>query len=85
MSYIILRGLSCYKILPNILVPKEDKTDDMVVSLYKELECVFDSFPKYHTKILLGDFNAKVGREESFKLMIGNESSHEISNDNGEL
>jgi hypothetical protein len=33
-------------------------------------------------KILL-DFNAKVGREEIFKLTIGNESLHKMSNDNG--
>jgi hypothetical protein len=33
-------------------------------------------------KILLGDFIAKVGREDIFKHTIGNESSHEISNDN---
>jgi hypothetical protein len=34
-------------------------------------------------KILLGDFNAKVGMEDIFKLTIRNESWHEISNDNG--
>jgi hypothetical protein len=34
-------------------------------------------------KILLGDLNAKVGREDIFKPTIGNESLHEISNDNG--
>jgi hypothetical protein len=34
-------------------------------------------------KILLGDFNAKVGREDIFKPMMGNESLHDISNDNG--
>jgi hypothetical protein len=34
-------------------------------------------------KILLGDFNAKVGREDIFKLTIEKESLHEISNDNG--
>jgi hypothetical protein len=34
-------------------------------------------------KILLGDFNAKVGREDILKPTIGNESLHEISNDNG--
>jgi hypothetical protein len=34
-------------------------------------------------KILLGDFNAKVGREDIFKPTIGNGSLHEISNDNG--
>jgi hypothetical protein len=34
-------------------------------------------------KILLGDFNAKLGRENIFKPTIGNESLHKISNDNG--
>jgi hypothetical protein len=33
--------------------------------------------------ILIGDFNAKVGRENIFRPTIGNESLHEISNDNG--
>jgi hypothetical protein len=33
-------------------------------------------------KILLGDFNAKVGREDIFKPTIGNESLNEIINDN---
>jgi hypothetical protein len=34
-------------------------------------------------KILLGDFNANVGREDTFKPLIGMESLHEASNDNG--
>jgi hypothetical protein len=33
-------------------------------------------------KTLLGDFNVKVGRENIFKVTIGNESLHEIRNDN---
>jgi hypothetical protein len=33
--------------------------------------------------ILLGDFNANVGREDTFKPTIGSESLHEINNDNG--
>jgi hypothetical protein len=52
-------------------------------SLYEELERVFDKFPKYHMKILSGDFNAKVGKEDIFKPTIWNGSLHEISNDNG--
>jgi hypothetical protein len=47
------------------------------------LEFVFDKFPKYLIKILLGDFNAKVGGEDIFKQIIWNESLHKISNDNG--
>jgi hypothetical protein len=35
------------------------------------LERVFYKFPKYHMKILLGDFNVKVGREDIFKPTIG--------------
>jgi hypothetical protein len=33
--------------------------------------------------ILLGDFNAKVSWEDIFKPTIGNESLHEINNNNG--
>jgi hypothetical protein len=34
-------------------------------------------------KILLGDYNEKVGRENIFKPTIGNETLHQGSNDNG--
>jgi hypothetical protein len=34
-------------------------------------------------KILLGEFNAKVERENIFKLTIGHKSLHQGSNDNG--
>jgi hypothetical protein len=34
-------------------------------------------------KILLGDFNAKFGKEDIIKPTIVNETLHEISNDNG--
>jgi len=34
-------------------------------------------------KIVLGDFNPKVGQENIFKLTIGNDSLHQDSNDNG--
>jgi len=44
---------------------------------------VFDQFPKYYMKILLGDFNAKLGREDIFKPIIGQESLHQVSNENG--
>jgi hypothetical protein len=42
----------------------------------------FDQFPCYDMKILLGDFNAKLRREIILKPTIGNDSLHEISNDN---
>jgi hypothetical protein len=44
--------------------PNEDKDDDIKDSFYEELEQVFDQFPRYHMKSLLGDFNEKVRRED---------------------
>jgi hypothetical protein len=85
MSYIKLRGRWCDIILINVHAPTEDKCDDTKDSFYEELGGVFDQFPKYHMKILEGDFNAKVGREDIFKLTTGNESLHETSNDNSKL
>jgi hypothetical protein len=82
MSYITLKGRWCDIIVLNEYAPTEDKADDIKDSFYKELEQVFDQFPRYHMKILL-DFNAKVGREDIFKTTIGNKSLHEASNDNG--
>jgi hypothetical protein len=63
--------------------PCEDKGDDGKFSFYEELGRVSDKFPTQDMKILSNDFNAEVGRENIFKSTIGNESLHEISNDNG--
>jgi hypothetical protein len=78
MSYKILRGHWFHIIVLNIHASTEDKTSDVKDSFYEELEYVFDTFPQYHMKILLRDFNAKVGTEDIFKLTIGNESLHEV-------
>jgi exonuclease III len=51
-------------------------------SFSEELECICDKFSKYHMKILMGDLNAKVGREDIFKPTIGTEILHEISSEN---
>jgi exonuclease III len=71
MSHIILRSRWCHIIVLNFHAPTEDKTDDVKGIFYEELERAFDKFPKYHIKILLGDFNAKVGRKDIFNRQLG--------------
>jgi exonuclease III len=72
MSYMILRGRWYNIIVLNVHAPTEYKIYDIKDRFYEELEQVFDKLPKNHMKILLGDFNAKVGREDIFKPTIGN-------------
>jgi len=83
LSYIVLRGCWRNIIAVNVHAPSEEKSDEARDSFYEELEQVFGHFPKYHMKVLLGDFNAKVGRENIFKPTFGQESLHQDSNDNG--
>jgi hypothetical protein len=64
MSYVIWRDCWFHIIVLNVHVPTEDKIDDVNDSCYDELECIFNKFPKYHKKILLGDYNATEGGED---------------------
>jgi hypothetical protein len=59
MSYIILRGCWCHIIVLNVHASAEHESDDVKDSFYEEFEHVFDKFPKYRMKILLGGFSAK--------------------------
>jgi hypothetical protein len=63
MLHITLKDRWCDIIVLNVQAPTEDKDDDIKDSFYEELEQVFHQFPRYHMKILLGDFNANVGRK----------------------
>jgi hypothetical protein len=57
MTYIVLRGRWCNIIVLNVHALSEETSEE-------ELEQVFFyHFPKYNKKILLGEFNANVGRE----------------------
>jgi hypothetical protein len=67
----------------NVHALTEDKSDSTKASFYKELVCVFEQFLKYHMKILIGGFSAKVGREDIFRSTVMNESLHEMSYDDG--
>jgi len=76
VSYIILGGFWCRVIILNVHEPSEDKSNDSKINIYEKPEHIFDQFSKYNTKVSLGNFNAKVGREDKCKTAIDNESLH---------
>jgi len=63
LSYIVLRGRWHNIIVVNVHAIREEKSYESKDSFYEELEQVFHHIPRYHMKMLLGDCNAKVGRE----------------------
>jgi hypothetical protein len=77
--YIILRCCWCNIIVLNVLASSEDKGADIKGNFYEKLGYAFGQFPRYSMKILLGDFNAKVGREDIFKLTVRNKGLPKIS------
>jgi hypothetical protein len=50
---------------------------------YEEIEKVYNGIPKYDDKMIIGDFNAKIGKEEIYKPVIGTHSKHDRTNENG--
>jgi len=60
----------CDIVVLNVLAPSEEKSDSKG-SCYEELlEQASHHFPKYHLTILLGDYYAKVRRENIFKPTV---------------
>jgi hypothetical protein len=60
MFTVVLRDRWCNIIVSSVLASSEEKNDYKKDTLYEELEQVFDYFHKYHMKILLGNFSAKL-------------------------
>jgi len=67
----------------NCHAPTENKENQSKEDFYNQLERVYDSIPHRTRKIIIGDLNAKIGKEQIFKHTIGEQNLHEISNDNG--
>jgi len=65
-----------------VYAPTEEKGDDSKDSFYEELEQILNHFPKYLSKNLIWDFNAKLVRKDILKATIENEILHQDSNDN---
>ncbi|XP_026828417.1 craniofacial development protein 2-like [Ooceraea biroi] len=73
-----IRGCFYNVTIVNAHAPTEDK-DTQVKEFYEKLERVYDQCPAYDARIVLGDFNAQIGKEEHNKPTIGMHSLHTLT------
>jgi hypothetical protein len=63
----------------------EDKTKEIKEQFCDDLQSTFDKVPKSDLTIILGDANAKLGKEPVYQKINGRHTLHEVTNRNGEL
>ncbi|XP_050746045.1 craniofacial development protein 2-like [Drosophila biarmipes] len=63
--------------------PTEEKDDAVKDSFYARLAVTYDRCPDHDVMLILGDFNAKVGRERFFDPTVGRFSLHETTSNDG--
>ena len=69
--------------LISVHAPIEDSTEEEKERFYGELERTYDQIQKHDVKMVLGDFNAKIGKENSLRPVIGKHSKHDTTTENG--
>ena len=69
----------------NVHAPTEDKDLGEKVEFYEKLGEIWEKIPNYDIKILIGDMNAKIGKEKIYNSVTGGKSKHVESNENGRV
>lgn len=73
-----MRIICCYG-------PTEGKRDEKKEQFLEVLDRAYNDISIHWIMVILGDFNAKIGRKNTYKLTIGSEILHYISNGNGTM
>ena len=71
--------------LINVHAPTEEKEEEEKDKFYDDLQRACERVPKHDIVLILGDLNAKIGKEKAYENVTGKHMLHEVSNQNGEL
>jgi hypothetical protein len=83
LCVIIIKGRFFNYLLINIHAPTNDSEEEAKDQFYEQLERAYAACPSHDVKLVMGDANAKVGRETEYQSTIGKHSLHESANENG--
>lgn len=83
LAYLRIRAKPFNISLLNIYAPTEKARDEEKDRFYEKLEEELENIPKEDTQLILGDFNAQIGREEYLNQVAGEFTIHKRTNNNG--
>ena len=69
--------------LINVHAPINGSEEHVKETFYDGLEIAYEACPKHDVKIVLGDLNAKIGKEPAYRPTVGCCGVHEVTNENG--
>nr|CAH7756411.1 unnamed protein product [Callosobruchus chinensis] len=71
MCWIRLRGKHRKLSILNIHAPSKNKDIEEKIKFYEQVQNILEKFPRYDVKLVVGDMNARVGKEE-INVLKGN-------------
>ncbi|KAI5743682.1 hypothetical protein M8J77_021057 [Diaphorina citri] len=87
LSTLSFKSMNKAYTLVNFHAPTNDsnsKDPETTDQLWEKLEEVIEKVPEHHTVLLIGDFNAQIGKERKFRNIVGDYPAHKRTNKNGE-
>ncbi|XP_008179988.1 craniofacial development protein 2-like [Acyrthosiphon pisum] len=82
IATLTLKTDNFYMVIINVHAPTDDMEEEEKEMFYAALEDTFNQSIE-DIRLVLGDFNAKIGREEVYRSTIGSHIPHTNTNDNG--
>ena len=70
-----MKGKFFYYSLINAYAPTNDKPDDVKDEFYERQDKTYGECPKHDVKLVIGDADAQVGREEFFRPVLERRAS----------
>lgn len=67
----------------SVHAPTEEREEEEKMDFYADLEKTYDEAPSFDMKIILGDFNGKIGKERIYHPTTGRHSLHDNTSSNG--
>ena len=71
MCKVRIKGKFCNTTLINTYAPTESATEEQQEQFYEDLNRCCDQIPKCDALLILGDFNAKIGKEQANESVVG--------------